>query len=230
MPAMCNERERLIGYVYDECDAAERSAVRQHLEACAECRAEIEALRSVRQDLQAWDVPDHESVWKPFVPVPAPAWWQQVPRWAMAAAAGAVIVSGATGGAVAIAMMPQTPGPVVATSAAAGATQVSLSPDDLAALERRIEARLQAEVSALNGRVLLASSRTPVSTTEPSVIQNDFSRQLSELRAMNDQQLEAINRMYANMTGYRREFDIKHALLKQTVGNLATVVEQTQGR
>src|SRR5262245_25303266 len=98
MPAMCDQRERLIGYVYDECDPAERAAVQQHLDSCGECRTEIAALRSVRVDLQSWEVPDHESVWKPFTPAPAPAWWSQVPRWAMAAAAGLVIISGAAGG------------------------------------------------------------------------------------------------------------------------------------
>ena len=54
---MCDERERLIGYVYDECEAAERRAVESHLEECVDCRQEIAALRSVRQDLLAWAVP-----------------------------------------------------------------------------------------------------------------------------------------------------------------------------
>ena len=50
---MCNEREKLIGYLYDEGDSSERDAVRQHLETCAECRSEIGSLRSVREDLVA---------------------------------------------------------------------------------------------------------------------------------------------------------------------------------
>ena len=33
---MCNEREKLIGYLYDECDSSEREAFRRHLETCAE--------------------------------------------------------------------------------------------------------------------------------------------------------------------------------------------------
>jgi anti-sigma factor RsiW len=37
---MCNERDRLIAYLYDECDARERDAVREHLDACDECRTE----------------------------------------------------------------------------------------------------------------------------------------------------------------------------------------------
>jgi len=87
---MCNQRDRLIGYVYDECNASERDEVQRHLETCGECRAEIAGLRSVREDLLAWDVPDHESVWRPFAPAPAPRWWVQVPGWAMAAAASIV--------------------------------------------------------------------------------------------------------------------------------------------
>ncbi|HXT69561.1 MAG TPA: zf-HC2 domain-containing protein [Vicinamibacterales bacterium] len=228
---MCNQREQLIGYVYDECSAAERAAVQQHLDACAECRTEIAALRSVRDDLQAWDVPDHESVWKPFMPAPAPAWWQQVPRWAMAAAAGAVIVSGAAGGAAAIALMPPVQAaPLVATSAPAGATQVGLTANDLRALEQRIEAKIQTEVSALNGRVQLASSR-PLPASLTAALQTEFDRQLTELRTMNDTQRETINRIYANMKSYQMTFDTRHELLKRSVGNLAAAVaEQSQGR
>ena len=76
---MCDERERLIGYLYDEADAAERRQVDAHLLECHVCRAEIAALRRVREDLLAWDVPDHEPIWRPVAP-PAPArTWSQVP-------------------------------------------------------------------------------------------------------------------------------------------------------
>ena len=40
MPAMCDDRERLIGYLYDECDAVERRTIDAHLQECADCRAE----------------------------------------------------------------------------------------------------------------------------------------------------------------------------------------------
>ena len=223
---MCNERERLIGYVYDECDAAERSAVQQHLDACAECQTEIAALRSVREDLQAWDVTDHESVWKPFVPAPAPAWWQQVPRWAMAAAAGAVIVSGAAGGAVATAIM-QPAATVVASSAPAGATQVSLTGADLAELERRMEARLQSEVNALNGRVQLASSRTPaVGSPSEAALHAAYGKQIADLRAINDRQIDAINAIYNNLGQIKLGFDTRHAALATRVNNIQSVLQE----
>ena len=66
---MCDERERLIDYLYDACEADERRRVetpsRRPVRAC---REEISALRAVRLDLLAWDVPEHGSVWKPFAP------------------------------------------------------------------------------------------------------------------------------------------------------------------
>jgi anti-sigma factor ChrR (cupin superfamily) len=83
---MCNERERLIGYVYDEVDAAERAVIDRHVESCAECRDEIRGFRSVREDLLAWDVPEHGSVWQPFAPARRTPWWRDVPAWAMAVA------------------------------------------------------------------------------------------------------------------------------------------------
>ena len=69
---MCDDRERLIGYVYDECDGRERREIEAHLETCHTCRREITGLREVRQDLLAWDVPDTPSVWRPFAPQRAP--------------------------------------------------------------------------------------------------------------------------------------------------------------
>src|SRR5262245_17460959 len=97
---MCDDRERLIGYVYEESDPAERRAIEDHLASCETCRTEIDGLRAVRSDLLAWDVPEYESVWRPFVqPRVAPS-WRDIPAWAMAAAASLMLVSGLAGGAV----------------------------------------------------------------------------------------------------------------------------------
>ena len=106
---MCDERERLIGYVYDDCDPAERRAIEEHLEDCGTCRAEISGLRSVRQDLLAWDVPparcDLASASGKRAVLP---WYRQVPAWAMAAAAGVMFLVGAAGGVVTHALVPHT--------------------------------------------------------------------------------------------------------------------------
>jgi len=218
---MCDQRERLIGYVYDECEPGERAQVQEHLESCATCRTEIAALRSVRDDLQTWQIPDHESVWRPFAPAPAPAWWSQVPRWAVAAAAGAVIVSGAAGGALASAVMSRSQ-PVLA---AAGVTQAGpvLTHRDLDELERRIDAKFQAEVNQLNGRVQLAGSR-PVSPDVEATLHKTFDTQLLELRATSDRQLDVINGIYNQLGQIQKGFDTRHALLANDVKGLQQLV------
>jgi anti-sigma factor RsiW len=143
---MCEERERLIGYVYDECDETERRAIEAHLEQCAGCRREINGFRRVRQDLLAWDVPDHDSVWRPFAPPRTTAWWQEVPAWAMAAAAVAIFAVGAGGGALTHALVPHDPVSRVADASAAQ-TGPQVTPADLEAFEARMIGMVRSELS-----------------------------------------------------------------------------------
>jgi len=73
--------------LYGEADPAVRERVDAHLEACAACREEIKALRSLRRDLGHWRVPIARPSFTPrgFV----------VPRW-LAAAAIVLLAFGAT--------------------------------------------------------------------------------------------------------------------------------------
>jgi anti-sigma factor RsiW len=148
---MCHERERLIGFVYDECDPGERQLVESHLATCPACREELGALRQVRQDLLAWDVPEHGSVWRPFAP-PRPALsWRDVPAWAMAVAAGAIFLIGAAGGVSVRAWWPAEPPTGVQAALLQPAPVMTAA--DLAAIEARVTARVRADLE----------SRTPVS-------------------------------------------------------------------
>jgi hypothetical protein len=152
---MCDERERLIGYVYDECDAGERRIIEAHLESCETCREEIGGLRGVRTDLLAWDVPDHGSVWTPFVKARPTPWWREVPAWGLAAAASLMLLAGAAGGAATRAFMAPPAAAAPAAPAATGST-------DLASLESRINDNLRSQLSALDARVRLVSAhQTP---------------------------------------------------------------------
>ena len=226
---MCNQREKLIGYVYDECEPAERAVVQEHLDTCAECRTEIAALRSVRSDLQSWQVPDTEyvSVWRPFAPVAAPSWWQQVPRWAMAAAAGVVMMSGAAGGAAAYMVLNQQP--VQASSQTAAVQPVSpVTVNDMNAVEQRLRALVKVEVDRLNSQVQLASSRPSVqmSAEQEAAFHSAFDRQLAELRATTESQRDVINGIYNNLGQIQKGFDTRHAVLTTRVAGLASVLEQ----
>ena len=104
---MCENRERLIGYVYDECDPAERREIEAHLESCHTCRRRDSRTRSVRQDLLAWDVPASDPIWRPMAPARQESSWRAGTDVGLAAAACATFMVGAAGGAATYALMPQ---------------------------------------------------------------------------------------------------------------------------
>ncbi|MEO8681117.1 MAG: zf-HC2 domain-containing protein [Vicinamibacterales bacterium] len=90
-PFVCDDKDTLIAYLYDEIDPVVRRRVEEHLRVCAACTAEVTALSSVRVELASWTAPEVEldfqfvrksaAVWRPA------AWWSGIPVWAQAAAA-----------------------------------------------------------------------------------------------------------------------------------------------
>lgn len=191
MPAMCDERERLIGYVYDECEGEERHLIDRHLETCETCREEIAGLRATRQDLLAWEVPDHGSVWKPFVPARVTPWYREVPAWAMAAAAGVMFTIGLSGGVVAHMLTPHetaAPPPRVATASVDDAARHA----ELAALESRIVDSMHADLAQMDERVRLVSEKN----AQPGVVQvSDTGRDLALYTSVNSDMYQLSVRM-----------------------------------
>ncbi len=94
----CNEKDRLAGYLYGECSAAERAAVEAHLSRCAACASELDDLKAVRLQLAGWKAPDTDLGFRvtrePAATDPQP-WSSRVPAWAQAAAAVLVLGAGA---------------------------------------------------------------------------------------------------------------------------------------
>jgi hypothetical protein len=221
---MCNERDRLIAYIYDECDARERDAVRQHLDTCGECRTEVAGLRSVREDLLAWDVPAHESVWKPFTPAPPRVWWRQVPAWALAAAAGLVLIAGAAGGAAVQAFAPdrsQAQGPSAPT--VQQNTRVSLTPADLDALERRLTASFGDRLGAVDAHVQQVSLGS-VKTDDFKGDREALVGQIQALQEQNQRLVGVLNTIYANKELADKKAEFQNANLVRRVNELQTLV------
>ena len=54
---MCEDKELLVAYLYDDLAGGARATFESHLRGCAECRGELKALRAVRRDLAAWAPP-----------------------------------------------------------------------------------------------------------------------------------------------------------------------------
>jgi len=192
---MCEDRERLIGYVYDECDPTERLTIEAHLAECVECRSDVRGLKRTRQDLLAWDVPEPEPIWRPLAPARSP--WSAIPAWAMAAAATVVLAVGAAGGAVTQRLLPvriaASPVPVpVAQAAHAAPVEAQSQLATIATLEARVRELEQSNatmgelVRTLSARQVVApeAGRTNVST---SVSASELAQQI---RAISERQDE----------------------------------------
>jgi anti-sigma factor RsiW len=193
---MCDERERLVDYLYSECEPVERRTVEQHLESCETCRSEISELRAVRLDLLAWDVPQHESVWKPFAPARLKPWYREVPGWALAAAASVTFMLGMGGGIVSQSFLaPASAQAVQAPTSLTPYISVNQANADVAAMETRIlravDARLDARLQPMAAHVQLASTEDNVDQLRREMRQL---LQTSEVR-----QAEAFNRLRRNL-------------------------------
>lgn len=94
---MC-DKERLLGYLYDELPAGDRAAFEAHLYECRECRTELAELGETRLALASWAPPDAElgfRIVRNEAPAPRPATWGFRPAWAFAAAAVLVLAAAA---------------------------------------------------------------------------------------------------------------------------------------
>ena len=152
----CGENTALVSYVYDECDALERTTIDAHVAVCAACAAELAALQSTRSSLGSWTPPvadlgfqivrpTHPVLTSPkseppghISPEARPWYGRPVPVWAQAVAASLIFVAGLSLG-VMRGIMPTAATPD-ATSASAPADAASAT--DLQALERRLRAEM----------------------------------------------------------------------------------------
>ena len=199
---VCGNHEALIGYLYDECEPAEREAVAAHVALCASCADEIRTLGDTRAHLVSWAAPalplgfqltrTEAEAPANVLQHPGPAsrssksggWWgRPLPAWAQAAAAVVIFAAGMSvnlersgGGA---------PAPVVAQPPSAASTPVAETPaaDDItvtraefARLEQRLRAIEHADVqlaSRTGGGVDQDELFARVSALEQRTVEND---------------------------------------------------------
>jgi hypothetical protein len=226
---MCDQRERLMEYLYDEAAPSDRKVVEAHLESCGDCRDEMRAFRHVREDLLAWDVPQFDSVWTPFAPAPIAPWYQQVPAWALSAAAGVMLLLGTAGGFAAQALMANEPGsqvqlvaqaaPVPPVDAPAPAT-VTL-PAALASLDEE-------DVKALIQREIAGSGVMRVANTTPglsSAVREQLRRETESLvyerhKELWGQMNQFVTSMQNERVREKKEYQLEIGGLKSRVDGL----------
>jgi anti-sigma factor RsiW len=107
---MCEDKELLVAYLYDDLADGDRARFESHLRGCAACRTELRGMREVRADLAAWAPPEpdfgfrvvrggRDAAERDPMPAPAPvsawrAWW--TPAAGLAAAAVLVLAAAAS--------------------------------------------------------------------------------------------------------------------------------------
>jgi anti-sigma factor RsiW len=98
-PVVCDNKDALIAYLYDECDEGQRAAMDAHLATCRACAEEVDGLRATRSALAAWAPPERtlgfQVVQNTLAVRGRRRWTATVPFWAQAAAAMLILSVGA---------------------------------------------------------------------------------------------------------------------------------------
>jgi anti-sigma factor RsiW len=197
---MCDERERLIEYLYGESEPDERRLIDAHLADCHLCRSEVNGLRAVRNDLLAWDVPQHEPVWRPLAPAVPAATGARHPWWQMAAAAVLIFAAGLAGGITARSWRADPPSAQVHQAAVAPVAPVVVSAVDRASIEAAILERVRQEIDEKVRAVSLnqpTASSPEIATATPDL---DLVRRVAAIEDWVDDQI-SLNAVFNGQFG-----------------------------
>ena len=178
---MCENKELLVGYVYDDVTLEQRAAFETHVRACAECRHEVAGLRATRGLLGAWAPPEADlgfqivrhAVAPRGTVVPFRRRW--MPAFGLAAAAVLVLAAASAianleirydnqGLAVRTGWAKSGPAPVGAVDPTSAAQPVTANASTVTADFAAVEQRLRALEASLAGQPVMAVTR--VSDTE----------------------------------------------------------------
>ena|SRR5688572_270140 len=227
---MCDNKEFLVGYVYNELGAEERRRFDAHLQACADCRHELAALDATRGHLATWAPPEPDLGFQVVRHAIEPR-SKVVPfrsRWmpAFGLAAAAVLVLAAASAVANVEVRYDKDGLVVRTGWAAGesrtAQTVSQSPSqampvnaswraDFDALDRRLrEIESSVTATAANGNVLLASG--------PRMTDAEILRRVRDIvrEAESRQDVAVAQRLLQVMQDFERQRRTDFAMLQQS--------------
>jgi len=99
---MCDSKELLVGFLYDEIDPVSKRTFERHLATCSDCRDELAELGATREQIALWAPPDADLGFRIVrganTPAPARArfpFFSFSPAWGLAAAALIVVAIGA---------------------------------------------------------------------------------------------------------------------------------------
>jgi hypothetical protein len=241
---MC-DKELLVGYLYDEVDAAERRTMETHLLTCGECRGELKELRSTRTRLAAWAPPtpglEFQVVRAPDAPAASKRLWSISPAWGLAAAAVLVlsvataianveVKYGADGLTVRTGVLhasgTEAPSPSAPAPVAASADEARLG-RDLQALSQRLH-DLEAAGEA---RPVLTSARVPAAQGSSSDVLRTVRQMIAASETRQEQELaRRLSQLLRDVEGTRRvDLDrVQRALAQMQGVSDTTIIRQQQ--
>ena len=244
---MC-DNELLVGYLYDEVDAAERRTMETHLLACAECRGELKDLRSTRTRLAAWAPPapglEFQMVRAPEAAASRTRRWSISPAWGLAAAAVLVLSVASAIANVEVKYGPDgltvRTGALRASPAQPAPVAINASAQPTAADDPRLRAELQAialrirdlEAAAGNGtRPVLTSAHVPATQPPPADVLRAVRQLISESESRQEQELaRRLSQVLRDVEGLRRvDLDrVQRALAEMQGVTDTTIIRQQQ--
>lgn len=226
---MCEKQELLIAYLYDEVSPEDRQGCEAHLRQCAECRDEMEGLRSTRGHLALWAPPEPDLGFRVIrggaAPAPAlPRRMRLAPAFGFAAAA--VIVLAVAAAIANVELRYGSDGVVVRTgwarSDAQPAAQTASTPaagaTDAAAHFTALNQRLDQLESALAAQPGAVATQTGAGT---GMSDTEMLRRVREIvtEAESRQRVTMAQVLLQAVNDFERQRRIDLAALQQGIGN-----------
>jgi hypothetical protein len=224
---MCDSKELLVGFLYDEIDPLSKRTFERHLMTCAECRDELAELGATREQIALWAPPDADLGFRIVRGADSPAPTRRrfsfasfSPAWGLAAAA---VIMLAVGAAIAnLDVRYGSEGLVVRTGwnhgadAQAGVTQV-----DWKAQAEQLDRRLR--------ELEQAQSQQPVvrTSSESDLSDRELLQRVREIVGQSETRQQRL--VAARLTEMMREYDAQRRLDLATIGQGMTRLQTTSG-
>ena len=224
---MCDSKELLVGFLYDEIDPVSKRTFERHLATCADCRLELAELGATREQIALWTPPDADLGFRIVRGAEAPAppprvrFFSFSPAWGFAAAALLVLAIGAAIANVDVRYGNE--GLVVRTGWNHGAeAQAAVTPVDWKAQAQELDRRVREleRSSSQQSAVQNASMSSGMSDTEL----------LQRVRNIVGQSETRQQRaMGARLTELMREYDAQRRLDLATINQGMTRLQNASG-
>jgi hypothetical protein len=226
---MCDSKELLVSFLYNEIDPADKRTFERHLATCSECRDELAELGDTRAQIGLWTPPDADLGFRIVRESKSSArpWFRFSPAWGLAAAAVLLLAIGAAvanldvrygnDGLVVRTGWNHSADPTAASAAA------NLTPVDWKAQTDQLDRRLR-DLE----RTITSHSTSPVQNASAADLTDD--QVLQRVREIVGQSETRQQRAFtARLTDLMREMDARRQLDLATIDQGMTRLQNTSG-